>query len=59
MHGIRKKIKGGFMEEELEICECGNKKKIMIGAAIALAGLSLIALGTTLFIKKRKANEEE
>lgn len=47
------------MEEELEICECGSKKKIMIGAAIALAGLSLIALGTTLFIKKRKANEEE
>ena len=50
------------MEDEFEICECdcecGNKKKIMIGAAIALAGLSLIALGTALFIKKRKSDED-
>lgn len=46
------------MDEELEVYECGcNKKKIMV-AGIALASLSLLALGTALFIKKRKSKED-
>ena len=45
------------MEEELEICteECWCKgKKALLFAGLAVAGVSLIALGTSIFLKKRK-----
>lgn len=43
----RKKIKGGFMEEELECChdcECKATKNLKIGLGMALIGVSLVAL---------------
>lgn len=45
------------MEEELELCTeecCCKGKKALLFAGLAVAGVSLIALGTCLFIKKKK-----
>lgn len=47
------------MEEELECCqcECGcKKKKVLLFAGLAVAGVSLIAIGTSIFLKKKNKN---
>ena len=47
------------MEEELECCDCecgSNKKKVLLFAGLAAIGVSLIALGTSIFLKKKNKN---
>lgn len=50
------------MEEKLECCceencECKGKKALLF-AGLAVAGVSLIALGTSLILKKKKNNSK-
>lgn len=60
MSKIRKFIKGGSMEEELECCdcECGCKtKKVLKCVGLILAGASLLTLGTCIAMKVLKNKE--